>query len=86
MTVAKAVSAAGTEAGISGRHFPHRWRQPYVTSLLHRGSVIHVVQRLLGQANIDTTTRYLHLSDADLPTQRTRRPPPRALSPSRISG
>jgi site-specific recombinase XerD len=27
---------------------------------------IHVVQRLLGHANIATTIRYLHLSDADL--------------------
>jgi site-specific recombinase XerD len=27
---------------------------------------LHVVQRLLGHSNIATTTRYLHLSDADL--------------------
>jgi site-specific recombinase XerD len=27
---------------------------------------IHVVQRLMGHSNIATTSRYLHLSDADL--------------------
>lgn len=53
-------------AGVSGRHFPHRWRHSYATSLLRRGADIHVVQRRLGHANIATTTRYLHLSDADL--------------------
>ena len=39
---------------------------PYATSLLRRGADIHVAQRLLGHSNIATTTRYLHLSDADL--------------------
>jgi site-specific recombinase XerD len=65
-TVAKVVLRAGTEAGIAGRHFPHRWRHSYATTLLRRGVDIHVVQRLLGHANIATTTRYLHPSDADL--------------------
>ena len=60
------VRDAGTGAGVSGRHFPHRWRHSYATSLLRRGADIHVVQRLLGHSNIATTTRYLHLSDADL--------------------
>jgi site-specific recombinase XerD len=27
---------------------------------------VNVVQRLMGHSNIATTTRYLHLSDADL--------------------
>ena len=66
MTVAKLVQRAGTGAGVTGRHFPHRWRHSYATSLLRRGVDIHVVQRLLGHSNIATTTRYLHLSDADL--------------------
>lgn len=65
-TVAKLVQRAGTGAGVSGRHFPHRWRHSYATALLRRGVDIHVVQRLLGHSNIATTTRYLHLSDADL--------------------
>lgn len=65
-TVAKLVQRAGTGAGVTGRHFPHRWRHSYATALLRRGVDIHVVQRLLGHSNIATTTRYLHLSDADL--------------------
>ena len=65
LTVAKLVQRAGT-GGVTGRHFPHRWRHSYATSLLCRGVDIHVVQRLLGHSNIATTTRYLHLSDADL--------------------
>ena len=43
-----------------------RWRHSYATSLVRRGEDIHVVQRLMGHSNIATTSRYLHLSDADL--------------------
>jgi len=57
---------AWTSAGVGGRHFPLRWRQTYATSLVRRGEDIHVVQRLMGHSNIATTSRYLHLSDADL--------------------
>ncbi len=60
------VVEAGTGAGVAGRHHPHRWRHTYATSLVRRGEDIHVVQRLMGHSNIATTTRYLHLSDADL--------------------
>ncbi|MGO9407971.1 MAG: tyrosine-type recombinase/integrase [Acidimicrobiales bacterium] len=51
---------------MAGWHFAHRWRHTYATSLVRRGEDIHTVQRLLGHASITTTTRYLHLSDADL--------------------
>jgi site-specific recombinase XerD len=57
---------AGERAGVSGRHFPHRWRHSYATSLLRHGVDIHLVQRLLGHSNISTTVRYLHLNDTDL--------------------
>src|ERR1035441_1314681 len=60
------VVEAGTSAGVAGRHFAHRWRHTYATSLVRRGEDIHVVQRLMGHANIVTTSRYLHLSDEDL--------------------
>ncbi len=33
---------------------------------MRRGEDIYVVQRLMGHSNIATTTRYLHLLDADL--------------------
>jgi site-specific recombinase XerD len=60
------VLEAGTSAGVAGRHFPHRWRHTYAASLVRRGEDIHVVQRLMGHSNIATTSRYLHLSGADL--------------------
>ncbi len=56
----------GASAGVAGRHSPHRWRHGHATSLVRRGEDVHVVQRLMGHSNIATTTRYLHLSDADL--------------------
>ena len=50
-----------------GRQRPHRWQHTYATSLVRRGEDIHVVWRLMGRSNIaTTTTRYLHLLDADL--------------------
>ena len=60
------VVEAGTSAGVAGRHFVHRRRHSYATRLIRRGVDLHVIQRLMGHANIATTTRGLHLSDADL--------------------
>ena len=60
------VVEAGNSGGVGGRHFAHRWRHTYATSLVRRGEDIHVVQRLMGHSNIATTTRYLHLADSDL--------------------
>ena len=45
------VVEAGTSAGVTGRHFAHRWRHTYATSLVRRGEDIHVVQRLMGHSN-----------------------------------
>ena len=33
-TIYQMVRTAGEEAGVSGRHLPHRWRHSYATSLL----------------------------------------------------
>jgi site-specific recombinase XerD len=45
------VVEAGTSAAVAGRHFAHRWRHTYATSLVRRGEDIHVVQRLMGHSN-----------------------------------
>jgi site-specific recombinase XerD len=45
------VVEAGTSTGVAGRHFAHRWRHSYATSLVRRGEDIHVVQRLMGHSN-----------------------------------
>jgi len=66
VTVAKLLQRAGTGAGVSGRHFPHRWRHSYATSLLRRGGGHPRRPTPARHSNIATTTRYLHLSDADL--------------------
>ena len=60
------VRQAGEGAGVSERHFPHRWRHTYATSLLRRGVDIYKVKRLLGHAKLVTTERYLHLTIDDL--------------------
>jgi integrase/recombinase XerD len=60
------VVEAGTSADVAGRHFARRWRRSYATSLVRRDEEVNVVQRLMGHSNIATTSRYLHLSHADL--------------------
>ncbi len=59
---------AGDRADVAGPHHPHRWRHSFATELLRAGTDLAVVQRLLGHVNLETTTRYLHLADADLRT------------------
>ena len=51
---------------IDGPHHPHRWRHTYATHLLRQGVDVHMVQKLLGHANINTTVIYLHLMVHDL--------------------
>jgi hypothetical protein len=53
-SVATLVEDAGKAAGIEGRHFPHRWRHSYATSLLRRRVDIHLVK---GSWGIPTSRR-----------------------------
>lgn len=60
------VERAGRDAGIPGRHFPHRWRHTFATELLREGVELHHVQRLLGHRSVVSTTLYTHLEVGDL--------------------
>lgn len=64
--LAREVELAGDEAGVGGRHHPHRWRHTFATELLRSGVDVHVVQRLLGHVSIASTVGYTHLSLDDL--------------------
>jgi len=44
----------------------HTLRHSYATRILAAGVPLHVLQRLLGHANVATTSVYLHASQADL--------------------
>jgi site-specific recombinase XerC len=60
------VWAAGVGAGVGGAALPAPLAPLLRDQPLTPGADIHVVQRLLGHSNFASTTRYLHLSDADL--------------------
>lgn len=61
-----AVQRAGQEAGVGGRHYPHRFRHTYATELIRAGVGLAQVQRMLGHVSINSTLAYAHLADADL--------------------
>lgn len=64
--VRRSLARAAARAGIEGRVHPHGLRHSHAVRVA-RGGDVRVVQRQLGHASLDTTTRYLdHLTADDL--------------------
>jgi len=65
-SVFDAVQQAAKRAGIDKRVHPHTLRHCFATHLLESGADLHTIQLLLGHADLKTTSRYLHMSEAHL--------------------
>ena len=57
------VARIGKRAGVSNVH-PHRFRRTFATGLARRGMNIQEVQKLLGHSGVNTTMKYVNVSDS----------------------
>lgn len=60
------LKTVGDRAGIKESN-PHKYRHTFATTLYKRGMDVHMIQRLLGHSNINTTMIYI---DSDMDTLR----------------
>ena len=67
-TVWIACSDAARRAGITKHVTPHTLRHSWATHLLEAGTYLRTIQLLLGHGDLETTARYIHLSQEHLHT------------------
>ena len=67
-TIWYACTEAGRHAGLKKRVAPHMLRHSFATHLLENGADLPTIQVLLGHADLEATSIYLHLSRRHLET------------------
>ena len=66
MAVWKILQKRSLEGGLETQVHPHMLRHSFATHLLQGGADVRVVQLLLGHSSLNTTERYLKITDSEL--------------------
>ncbi len=64
--IQRLVNSYKTKARLNKQISPHTLRHTYATKMLRKVNNIKIVSELLGHANVNTTSRYTHVTDEDL--------------------